>query len=321
MRDRESSAYGLEGASADSSSTYAKIATGLGWFSIGLGVAEVLAPGKVAQLIGLEDSSRSRKVLRSYGVREIAAGAGILLQPQPAGWLWSRVAGGVVGIASLGRAMSSENNNRTRLGIATAAVAGVTALDYLCTQKLQSNADAPSSESSAVEVKHTLLIYRPAGQLYNYWRNFENLPGFMQHLESVRQFDNNRSHWVAKAPLGATVEWDAEVTQDVPNTSIAWRSLADADIENSGEVRFEQAPGGRGTIVRVQLRYAPPGGKLGSIVAKLFGEEPEIQVYDDLRHFKQLMETGEIIKSDASIHAGMHAAQPPAEPAETLATR
>jgi len=133
----------------------------------------------------------------------------------------------------------------------------------------------------------------------------------MAHLESVEVLDNNRSRWKAKAPAGTTVEWEAETIEDRPNELISWRSLPDASIPNSGSVRFKDAPGNRGTEVHVELQYQPPAGKLGSLIAKLFGEEPEQQIKGDLRRFKQVIETGEIVHSDASIHKGMHPAQPP----------
>jgi uncharacterized membrane protein len=124
--------------------------------------------------------------------------------------------------------------------------------------------------------------------------------------------DDRRSRWRAKAPAGTSVEWEAELIDDRPNELIAWRSLEGSTVDNSGFVRFERAPGGRGTVVHVELRYCPPAGALGAAVAKLFGEEPRQQLYDDLRAFKQVMELGEVVKSDASIHTGMHPAQPPA---------
>ena len=151
---------------------------------------------------------------------------------------------------------------------------------------------------SGVKVEKSLTINRPPEELYRFWRDFENLPRVMSHLESVHVTGENRSHWVAKAPAGTTVEWDAEVYNEKENELIAWRSLEGADVDNAGSVRFERAPGGRGTVVRVSLKYDPPAGKLGAAVAKLFGEEPEQQVQDDLRRFKQFMETGEALTTE-----------------------
>ncbi len=135
---------------------------------------------------------------------------------------------------------------------------------------------------------------------YTRWRDLERLPTFMYHLESVRADGDGRTHWVAKAPAGTTVEWDAEITDDVPGMLIAWRSLDGASVDNSGAVRFSPAPAGRGTEINVEIRYSPPGGAVGSLVAKLFGEEPNQQISDALRRFKQLLETGEIARSDGS---------------------
>jgi uncharacterized membrane protein len=137
-------------------------------------------------------------------------------------------------------------------------------------------------------------INRSPEELYAFWRHFENLPRFMPNLESVTVQDDRRSHWVAKAPFGASVAWDAEITEDVPNRRIAWRSLPTADVANSGEVDFLPAVGGRGTDVRVRIDYQPPGGRLALGLARLFGEAPEQRVREDVRRFKQLMETGEI---------------------------
>jgi uncharacterized membrane protein len=144
------------------------------------------------------------------------------------------------------------------------------------------------------EVRKTLAVNCAPAEAYAFWRNLRNLPRFMAHLEAVEVQDERRSHWVARAPGGTTVEWDAEIVEDQPNERIAWRSLESSDVPNSGTVRFEQAPGGRGTLVRVELRYEPPGGELGRSVAKLFGEEPEQQVDADLRRFKQVLEAGEV---------------------------
>jgi uncharacterized membrane protein len=151
-----------------------------------------------------------------------------------------------------------------------------------------------------IHVTKSVTINRPVEELYSFWRNFENLPRIMNHLESVtiQDADGKRSHWVAKAPLGATVEWDAEIVNEVRNEVIGWRSLANAQIANAGSVRFRPATGGRGTEVRITLEYMPPAGKLGVAMARLLGEEPELQVEDDLRRFKQLMESGEVSTTD-----------------------
>jgi uncharacterized membrane protein len=153
-------------------------------------------------------------------------------------------------------------------------------------------------DHKGIKVVKTVTINRPANELYRFWRQFENLPIFMKHLESVTVLDNRLSHWVAKAPAGGKVEWDAEIINEKENELIAWQSREGADIPNAGSIRFKNAPIGRGTEVTVNLEYTPPAGRLGQIVAKLFGEEPENQVQDDLERFKAVAETGEIPRTD-----------------------
>jgi uncharacterized membrane protein len=148
-------------------------------------------------------------------------------------------------------------------------------------------ASVPRGEG--IKVERSVMVSRPVPEVYQFWRNFENLPRFMDHLESVTVIDENRSHWVAKAPAGARVEWDATIHNELENELIAWRSLPGADVNNAGSVHFTPAGDGR-TEVRVVLSYEPPAGKLGAAVAKLLGEEPAQQVEDDLRRFKQVME-------------------------------
>lgn len=152
--------------------------------------------------------------------------------------------------------------------------------------------------NQAIKVEKTVTINKPADELYRYWHNFEQLPTFMKHLKSVTVIDNKRSHWVANAPLGASVEWDANIIEDRENEFISWASVEGADVDNSGFVRFKPAPANRGTEVKVVIEYAPPGGVVASAIAKLFGEEPEQQIGDDLRRFKMLMEAGEIATNE-----------------------
>ena len=145
-----------------------------------------------------------------------------------------------------------------------------------------------------IHVKKSVTINKSPAELYKFWRNFENLPKFMTHLESVTVTGEKTSFWKAKAPLGKTVEWNAEITSEQENERIGWKSVEGADIPNSGVVEFKPTST-RGTEVRVVLTYESPAGELGAIIAKLFGEEPSQQVYGDLYRFKSMMESGEII--------------------------
>jgi uncharacterized membrane protein len=272
-----------------------KIARGLGWFSIGLGVAEIVAPRSLAKLIGVRGDYSG--LLRMMGAREITSGIGLLTGRQPnANWMWSRVGGDAIDLALLGAAFKLKRSNRNKLAIATAAVAGVTALDAICSQRL-SRRDGARGDG-AIRVAQSVWINRSPEELYRFWRDFQNLPRFMKHIESARQTEGGRSHWVAKAPAGTTVEWDAEITEDRPNELIAWRSLEGSDVDSVGSVRFERAPGGRGSIVKVEMRYRPPAGVVGATVAKFLGKDPGRQIKDDLRRFKQIMEAGEVITTE-----------------------
>jgi len=151
--------------------------------------------------------------------------------------------------------------------------------------------------SGKVHVTKALTINKSAAELYEFWHNFSNLPTFMRHLESVVVIDDKFSHWEAKAPLGETVKWDAEVTSDIENQRIGWKSLDGSDIPNSGVIEFKPTRD-RGTEVKVTMTYEAPGGKLGEWIAWMFGEEPHIQIDEDLRRFKSLMETGSIMGTE-----------------------
>jgi uncharacterized membrane protein len=158
--------------------------------------------------------------------------------------------------------------------------------------------DAPdramATSVRSLDIRKAVTINRPVEELYQFWRKLENLPRFMKHLESVSQVNNKRSHWIAKAPAGMTVEWYADIVDEKENELISWRSLYNVDVHNEGTVLFTPAPAGRGTEVRVSLKYNPPFGIVGSAFAKLFGEEPSQQIEEDLRRFKQIAEAGEI---------------------------
>lgn len=154
----------------------------------------------------------------------------------------------------------------------------------------------PAAPFSAqpLTIARSITIARPRAEVYGFWRDFHNLPRFMRHVERIDVLSDQRSHWIVRAPMGQTVEWDAELEDERENERLAWRSAEDAQVRNAGEVVFRDAPGGRGTEVRATISYQPPGGRLGHGLAKLWGEDPARQARDDLRRLKQLMETGAI---------------------------
>jgi uncharacterized membrane protein len=289
-----------------------RLARGLGWFSVGLGLAELLLPGAIARLAG--GHGKHTGLVRLYGLRELASGTMIFSQGRrPAAGVWSRVAGDAIDLATLGVAFLMPSTNKAGVTFAAANVLSVTALDVICAQELSREA-GKMTDDGAIRTRRSIAINRPREELYRYWRDFQNLPRFMYHLESVQPLDDRRSHWVTKGPAGRRVEWDSDFTSERPNEMISWRSLEGAEVYNAGSVEFEQRPGGRGTIVRVELEYRPPGGIAGTAFAMLFNASPEQQIYDDLHRFKQIMETGEVVRSDAAPEGtgGMkpHAAQP-----------
>jgi uncharacterized membrane protein len=159
---------------------------------------------------------------------------------------------------------------------------------------LRVNRHPPEGVKETLIVSERITIGVPREALYRYWRNFSNLPRFMRHLVAVRMVNERRSHWMAQAPAGRIVEWDAEIVEDTPGQLLRWRSLPGADVTNFGSVRFTDAPAGQATEIEVELQYVPPAGSLGAAIARYTGEEPQWQVADDLRRLKQLAETGEL---------------------------
>lgn len=270
------------------------LAEGLGWFSVALGAAEILTPGVVRTLTGVG----RRGTLRSAGVRELATGIGILTQRNPAPWLWSRVVGDVMDLAGLATGMRPGNPGRSRAVFSFAAVAGVLAVDALAATHFTRHRGHPLVSGVAAPTdlyfETSIATAKSPEECYRFWRNIENLPRFMENLESVQQVDERRFHWVARGSSSLKLEWDCEITEDRPGSALAWRTLDGAQLPNAGSVIFEPASQGRGTIVRLSIHYSPVGGRLTAALAKLLRQDPQTQVEQDLRRFKQLLETGEI---------------------------
>jgi uncharacterized membrane protein len=270
-----------------------KLMRGLGWLSLGLSIPPLLMPKQFGKALSVGDAPRHRNTALVVGGQELAAAAGLLGQQSPT-WLWYRVGGDLLHIGMLGRALKNhDGGGLERTAAAFTAVLGITGVDVYA-------AVTRSRRKVEMDTTATTTVGLPEQEVYGMWRHLDNLPKFMAHLEEVRLDGNGRSHWRAGAPFGRTVEWDAEITEDVPGQRIAWRSVGSADIYNEGSVQFVPAPGGRGTEVHVKLRYEMPGGKLGEAVARYFGEDPRQQLDDDLRRFKQVAETGEVMRSEGA---------------------
>jgi uncharacterized membrane protein len=264
-----------------------RLARGLGAFSLGLGLTELAAPRALARLIGVEPCGTTSTILRALGAREVAHGVGIFARPRS---VWTRLIGDLIDVAVVGAWLADDDNDRSRLIPAVGALLGVGALDVLATVRtMKSKLGAP--------ICAAVTINEEPDEVYMRWRQFDRLPDFMRYLESVTVLDSRRSHWIAKSPVG-DLEWDAEITDDVPGRSLAWRS-ATKSMPMRGRVTFSPAPGGRGTEMVLELQV-PAFAKLFTL--------PEIN--GDLRRFKQIVETGEIVVSDASSVRGLHAGQP-----------
>lgn len=268
-------------------------AYGLGWFGIGLGLVELTAPRGLSNMIGAPPGHEG--LIRTMGLREIVSGVSIVTQREPAAGVWSRVAGDMLDLALLGGALTSRRSQSGRLVAATVSVAAAMLLDVVIAQQLSRGV---KTRHGAIPLTAAIIVNRSREELYRHWRQLSTLPQFMKHLKRIEVKDDRRSHWIARGPAGSTIEWDAEITEDRPDERISWRAVEGMAIEHEGSVRFEPGTGGRGTIVTVEMEYRPPLGTVGAAVAAWFGEEPNQTVKMDLRRFKQMMETGEVITTE-----------------------
>ncbi|WP_075511859.1 SRPBCC family protein [Mycobacterium ostraviense] len=278
----------------------ATLARGLGGASLGLGLAEVLAPGKVAVLVGVADTDRSRAVIRALGIRECGHAAALLLGSPKL--VWTRVAGDALDIALFGAGVLSRGRGaRARSAVAAVALTGIAGADfYAAVRAARDGCHRHGNGTKHRSLRAAVTVRRSPEDVYRFWSDLEKLPSFMHHLRSVTARDGGRSHWAVNAPVGQPVQWDAQVVEDVPNKRIAWQSVRDSGVRHGGSVEFTPTAAGDGTEVRVTIGYHIPGGALGKSVATLLGESPEQQVNDDLRRFKQILETGQVLYSDGS---------------------
>ncbi|WP_405587615.1 SRPBCC family protein [Streptomyces sp. NBC_01190] len=321
-------------------STTERLPKVLGWAGLGLRAAQVTAPKAVSRLTGVPDALLTARtaipLVGNPGSREPGHAALLPAGREPATWVWTRVTGDTIDLTALGRALAARGaefrgnerkdagagrggrgaGGKLRTAVTAAALAAITGAGvYAAIQELRRQKD--EDRRGTMSLYASITIDRPRAEVYRYWHDLANLPRFMAHLESVETEGATRSHWKARGPAGRTIGWDAEITEDRTNSVIAWQSKGPTPVGNTGSVRFSDAPGDRGTEVRVELSYDPPAGSAGTAVAKLLGEHPEQQVRDDLRRFKQVMETGEVVRSDASpegTRAFRQARQRPAQP-------
>jgi uncharacterized membrane protein len=275
----------------------------LGWLSLGLGAVQLAAPAAVRRAAGIDNSSTSRRLIPLVGLRELTQAAGLLTSGRIGPWAWSRVAGDAMDLTAAGVALARRRGQpRARLAGVTGALAGITVIDVLtAVQATQARQNGHGERArKRLDLTAAITVRKPPAEVYEFWRRLENLPTFMAHLEEVRVTDDRRSHWTATAPFGARAEWDAEIVHDSPGEQIAWRSADDTPVSNSGVVRFALAPDGRSCELHLELSYDVPSGAIGAAIARYFGEDPHQQVDDDLRRLKQVLEAGEVVRSDGA---------------------
>jgi uncharacterized membrane protein len=272
-----------------------RAAIGVGLFGIGLGLAELLAPRRFNGRIGVGENRRARNVTRALGLREIANSIALLGRRFPAPWLWARVGGDIVDLALLANATRARRARVGRIVGAIGAVVGATVVDALVAGRSSGRARA----RLAGPVRRAITIASSSDAAYRFWRELGNLPKFMERIESVEELASGRSRWRLRAPKGMALSWEAEIVEDRSAEIIRWQSVEGSEVTNRGAVRFRPAPGGQGTEIAVELEYVPPAGELGRLASFLSNEALEVQLERDLRRLKQLLEVGEIVRSDA----------------------
>jgi uncharacterized membrane protein len=267
----------------------------LGWLSIALGAAALLAPRRVGRAAGIPEHGAW---LRAAGACELVSGVRLLTQRSRTPWLWSRVLGDALDLAMIGPAAMRPHRDgaRARALGALAIVGAIGALDLFASLRhsrvARHRGSRPAADGhQAVPGEEVLLVSKPPRECYAFWRDLSNLPRFMPALQAVIVKDERSSHWVMLAPDGAKLEWDAEITEDREGERFSWQSRPGSVLKHAGSVRFEAGPAGRGCRVRACLRGEAPPGRAGAGPA---GRSPGTTVCEDLRRFRQLIETGEI---------------------------
>ncbi len=273
---------------------YERLAKGLGWFSIGLGAAELFAAGPLARFIGIRDTGRHRATLRAFGVREMGAGVGILSRQRPQGWLWARFAGDILDIGSYLSAASEGVTSAGGVALTLTSLAGVTALDMYCASQMSRLPGSATADQQSRRAAHSAIITidRPAEELSGRLRDFIRMRG--ESGES-RVFTSGVQ------------------LSDQPGTQgLRWRAPGIGGMAVAGSIRFEPAPANRGTIVRAELD-SPWNTGAARIAGKVFKFAGGEFVQNELRKFKQLVETGEMAVSDATVTTSPREAQPAGE--------
>jgi uncharacterized membrane protein len=260
----------------------------LGWLSVGLGLAALFAPRKMGEITGLDGR---HGLVRMVGARELASGVGLLTQTRKTPWLWSRVIGDAMDLAALVSAHTGTERGRSRAIGAAAIVAAIAAADVAASVRTSRRQTRVVPD---IYLDRTIIVNKTPRECYDYWRDLRNIANFTHRLEKVIPLDERRSQWIMKVPGGRRIEWVAEIIEDKPGERLRWKTAEGAPFKVAGAVNFEPAPGGRGTFVTLGMHYHAPGGSIGAALARFLGPDPFGEVRENLRRFKQLIETGEI---------------------------
>lgn len=270
------------------------LAQGLGWFSLGMGALRLLAPRQVGRLLGTREPG---VLLRVLGARDVMTGLGLLGGRRAASWASARVVGDALDLAVLAIALQRADRGRAPLFAAAASVLGVTALDVRTARALRRRPDLEEQVARITHVGRATTIDTTPDVLYRFWRDLANVPRFLEPVTQVEELDATRSRWTARGLGGATVSWEAELTDDRPGELIAWKTTR-GPFESSGSVRFLRAPGERGTEVVVAMHYHVPGGVAGKLGVLVLGRGgPALQLNLGLRRLKQIIELGEPMRA------------------------
>lgn len=287
------SAARRSGAAAQSALASEPMVRALGWLSVGLGLAALLAPRRLGAWTGLDGRTA---LLRAVGTRELLSGAGLLTRPQNCGWVWARVLGDLIDMAVLVRFSGRSSRHRKRALSSLAVVSAIASVDLgtaVQRTRVRSSAAPPD-----IYLERSILVNKSPEECYAFWRDFTNLARFIARVASIRAVGERRARWHVRLPGGRDLQWDSEITAEAPPQRIQWRALSGAPFQHAGAVVFEPAPGKRGTLVRLSMHYRAPAGGVGAAVAQWLGPDPFGQVRENLRRFKQLIETGEIATTE-----------------------
>lgn len=273
------------------------LAQGLGWFSIALGITELVAPRAITRALGLRGQEG---LMQAYGLREIGTGIGILAAKDPAPWIWGRIGGDALDLATVAGGL--ETPKRGSALLALLALGGMTAVDVACGLQLRRDREMADPDgrgagapAEAPEAERSITIGKTARELYERWHDPGTLTRVMAPFAAVRTSEGGTMNWQVAGPLGQNLDWETETVDDRPGEAIGWQSLPGAQVPSEGSIRFRPATGGRGTVATLRVRFDPPGGLLGDAVAKLLGGLVPATIVDMALHrFKSLVETGEI---------------------------